>query len=203
VRALAKISNLSCRVRFSEARHSATGRLRSRRQGRRTAHGINDLPGRRSAPMPLGSGSVRTSERARREKEFQSPRRRRSAAGNRYIENLTRETARSAHRGPSWDPRGAPHGGGRSRAPRPTEGRDGLLRQLEVHYLSDPDPSLVFVLLVDHVDSKARPDAAALLAYAEERVVALNAAHAGDGPGPFLLLYREPRWNAAEACFMG
>jgi cyclic beta-1,2-glucan synthetase len=80
---------------------------------------------------------------------------------------------------------------------------DGLLRQLEVHYLSDPDPSLVFVLLVDHVDSKTRPDDAALLAYAEESVVALNTAHAGDGPGPFLLLYREPRWNAAEACFMG
>ncbi len=82
---------------------------------------------------------------------------------------------------------------------------DELLRQLEVHYLSHPDPSLAFALLVDHTDSEAKPDDAALLAYAEKRLGALNAAHAAHepgGPGPFHLLYRESRHNPAEGRFM-
>ncbi len=79
---------------------------------------------------------------------------------------------------------------------------DELLRQLEVHYLSHPDPALAFVLLVDHTDSDAKPDDAALLAHAEARIAELNAAHVPSGAGPFHLLYRESRWNPAEGRFM-
>jgi cyclic beta-1,2-glucan synthetase len=80
---------------------------------------------------------------------------------------------------------------------------DELLRQLEVHYLSHPDMALSFVLLVDHVDSAEKPDDAALLGHAEARLTALNQTYAGQGRGPFHLLYRESRWSPGEARFMG
>jgi cyclic beta-1,2-glucan synthetase len=80
---------------------------------------------------------------------------------------------------------------------------DDLLGQLEVHYLSNPDPSLAFALLLDHVDTKEVPDDAALLAYTESRLREMNLRHGRDGKGPFHVLYRESLWNPAESCFMG
>ena len=80
---------------------------------------------------------------------------------------------------------------------------DRLLVQLELHYLSTPDPSLAFALLTDHVDSPQRPDDQAILAHAEEVVRLLNAKYASAPPGPFHVLHRDAQWNAAEGCFMG
>lgn len=80
---------------------------------------------------------------------------------------------------------------------------DDLLGQLQVLYLSHPDPSLVFVLLADHVDTKEAPDDTALLEYAETKLRAMNQAHGKDGKGPFHVLYRESRWNPAEERYMG
>lgn len=79
----------------------------------------------------------------------------------------------------------------------------GMLRQLELHYLSNPDPMLGFALLTDYVDATELPEDGALLESAAEGIVSLNTKH-GDGvAGPFLLLHRESRWNPAEDRFMG
>jgi cyclic beta-1,2-glucan synthetase len=80
---------------------------------------------------------------------------------------------------------------------------DQLLAQLELHYLANPDPSLVFVLLADYVDSKQMPEDGALLAHAERALMALNQRYASEGRRPFHILYRTARWNEAEGVFMG
>ncbi|MGO9837707.1 MAG: GH36-type glycosyl hydrolase domain-containing protein [Polyangiaceae bacterium] len=78
-----------------------------------------------------------------------------------------------------------------------------MMRQVELHYLSNPDPRLRFALLTDDVDAKAMPESNALLESVAQRVASLNARHGKDGHGPFHLLHREPRWNPAEQRFMG
>ncbi len=80
---------------------------------------------------------------------------------------------------------------------------DGMLRQIELHFLSNPDPGLQFALLTDEVDSAAMPVDTSLVDLAARGIAALNAAHGAGGRGPFHLLHREPRWNPAEARFMG
>ncbi len=80
---------------------------------------------------------------------------------------------------------------------------DGMIRQIEQHYLASPDPLLQFALLTDDVDSKTMPQSEALIASASARVAALNDKHGKDAPGPFHLLHREPRWNPGEQRFMG
>jgi cyclic beta-1,2-glucan synthetase len=80
---------------------------------------------------------------------------------------------------------------------------DRLFAQLELHYLSSPDPSLAFALLTDHVDSPQKPDDRSILAHAEEIVRRLNAKYTSTPPGPFHVLHRQAQWNAAEGCFMG
>ena len=80
---------------------------------------------------------------------------------------------------------------------------DRLLAQLELHYLSSPDPSLAFVLLTDHVDAPELPDDADILAHAERIVRELNAKYASTSPAPFHVLHRESRWNSGERSFMG
>ncbi len=83
---------------------------------------------------------------------------------------------------------------------------DGMLRQIELHYLSNPDPRLEFALLTDDVDSKEKREDKALLESAARGIAGLNATYATRGEtraGPFHLLHREARWNAAEERFMG
>ena len=80
---------------------------------------------------------------------------------------------------------------------------DGMLRQIELHYLSNPDPRLGFALLTDDVDTKTIPADGALLESAARGISALNAKYGKDKRGPFHLLHRESRWNAAEERFMG
>lgn len=81
-----------------------------------------------------------------------------------------------------------------------------MLRQIELHYLANPDPQLQFALLTDAVDAKVLPkpsDDRALLESVSQGIVALNAKHGTDGAGPFHLLHREARWSAGEQRFMG
>jgi cyclic beta-1,2-glucan synthetase len=80
---------------------------------------------------------------------------------------------------------------------------DGMIRQIELHYLANPDPQLGFALLTDDVDADSMPRTTTLLETAEAAISALNARHGKSGSGPFHLLHREPRWNAAEQRFMG
>jgi cyclic beta-1,2-glucan synthetase len=81
-----------------------------------------------------------------------------------------------------------------------------MVRQLELHYLSNPDPQLQFALLTDDVDARALPNttgAPSLLEVAAQRIRLLNVKHGKDGHGPFHLLHRTPQWNPSEECFMG
>jgi cyclic beta-1,2-glucan synthetase len=80
---------------------------------------------------------------------------------------------------------------------------DGMLRQIELHYLSNRDPRLAFALLTDDVDSTTAKSDPSLLESAVRGIEALNAAHGSGGSGPFHLLHRESHWNAAEGRFMG
>ncbi len=80
---------------------------------------------------------------------------------------------------------------------------DAMVRQIELHYLSNPDPRIGFALLTDHVDSTTMPEDAGLLERAARGITSLNDRHGKDGNGPFHLLHRTPRWNPAEGCFMG
>jgi len=84
-----------------------------------------------------------------------------------------------------------------------TEDVTSMLRQLELHYLSNPDPELRFALLTDDVDSTAVPADATLLDHAASEIEALNTRHGTPGVRPFHLLHREARWNPAEERFMG
>ena len=79
----------------------------------------------------------------------------------------------------------------------------GMLRQIELHYLSNRDPRLEFALLTDDVDSLAMPSRTTLLESAARGITALNARYGEGNLGPFHLLHRESRWNAAEGMFMG
>src|ERR1019366_7017306 len=82
----------------------------------------------------------------------------------------------------------------------------GMLRQIELHFLSNPDPQLGFALLTDDVDATARPaqtDNGPLCDSASRGITALNAKHGVAGRGPFHLLHRRSRWNPAEERFMG
>ena len=81
-----------------------------------------------------------------------------------------------------------------------------MIRQIELHYLSNPDPALQFALLTDGVDAKALDDTEAndaLLASASLEIAALNTKHGSGGLGPFHLLHRDRPWNASEQRFMG
>ncbi len=80
---------------------------------------------------------------------------------------------------------------------------DRLFAQLELHYLSSPDPSLAFALLTDYVDAPQPPDDAEILAHAGQVVLRLNAKYGTGVSGPFHVLHRDAKWNAAEGCFMG
>jgi cyclic beta-1,2-glucan synthetase len=80
---------------------------------------------------------------------------------------------------------------------------DWMLGQIELHYLSNPDPRLEFALLTDDVDSETMPADATLLDGAAQGIDALNARYGKGKSGPFHLLHRAPRWNPAEELFMG
>lgn len=81
-----------------------------------------------------------------------------------------------------------------------------LVQRLESHRLSNPDPTLHFVLLSDHADGSAAvmPGDDAVEEALIEGIGALNARY-GDGPekGAFHLLHRPRRFNPAEECWMG
>ncbi len=90
---------------------------------------------------------------------------------------------------------------------------DNLIKQLEVHYLSNPQRGLCFALLSDYgdADSETRPEDADLLSYALQAIETLNARYArtnGDGVAAqpvrrFFLLHRRRLWNEAQGVWMG
>ncbi len=79
---------------------------------------------------------------------------------------------------------------------------DGLVEQLEQHYLRNPDPELVYGLLTDFADANQEVDAAdrRLLEYAESAIGAINARAERS---PFFLLHRRRQWNPSQGKWMG
>jgi cyclic beta-1,2-glucan synthetase len=82
---------------------------------------------------------------------------------------------------------------------------DEALHNLEVQYLSNPEPYLRFVLLGDFTDapSEHEPTDSAIVAAASEGIGVLNARYPGTGTGMFHLLHRPRQYDSGESCWMG
>ncbi|MGE5073673.1 MAG: GH36-type glycosyl hydrolase domain-containing protein, partial [Anaerolineae bacterium] len=80
-----------------------------------------------------------------------------------------------------------------------------LLRQLELHFVRNPDPNLHFALLTDLTDSprKHGPEASRLVEQAATGILALNEKYPRTTSGPFYLFHRDPKWNPQEERWMG
>ena len=81
-----------------------------------------------------------------------------------------------------------------------------LLRRLEAHRLSNPDAALEFVLLSDFADASQESVSvdADIVRALTSGIEELNARFANaKGHGPFHLLHRPRRFNAAQGCWMG
>ncbi|MEO8844646.1 MAG: glucoamylase family protein [Kofleriaceae bacterium] len=79
---------------------------------------------------------------------------------------------------------------------------DHLVEMLEVRFLANRDPNLAFALIGDYCDAPEQhmPDDAALLAYATQAIVALDAKY---HDVPFFLMQRDRRFNARDHLWMG
>ena len=82
---------------------------------------------------------------------------------------------------------------------------EDLVRNLEVHYLSNPKGEVSFALLSDWADSPHERTAAddALLDYARERIAELSQRYAHDGRSRFFFLHRARLFNASQGVWMG
>ncbi len=81
-----------------------------------------------------------------------------------------------------------------------------LVRELEMRYLSNPDPNLHFALLTDLPDSVTRPrenDTDPMVDLALELINGLNAEYSSSKAGCFFLLHRRRIFNARQGVWMG
>jgi cyclic beta-1,2-glucan synthetase len=78
-----------------------------------------------------------------------------------------------------------------------------LLQELELYYLSNPDPQLTYALLTDFGDAPAQnlPEDEQLLALARTGIENLNQKYAKTAP--FYLFHRQRQWNPSEGVWMG
>ena len=81
----------------------------------------------------------------------------------------------------------------------------GLIERMEMHRLRNPDASVQFALLSDHIDAPA--EHMPIDIEVEEELVSgirrLNALYGQGGDGPFHLLHRSRRFNPSEDCWLG
>jgi cyclic beta-1,2-glucan synthetase len=82
---------------------------------------------------------------------------------------------------------------------------DELIRNLEVHYLSNPHGAIHFALLSDWPDSQKEESEAdlAVFAYARQQIDMLGRRYSGDREKRFFLLHRRRLYNPQEGCWMG
>ncbi|MFH1445837.1 MAG: glycosyltransferase family 2 protein, partial [Chloroflexota bacterium] len=83
---------------------------------------------------------------------------------------------------------------------------ENLARQLEIHYLSNPQSGLKFALLTDFpdADSQSRPEDEDLLKQALQTIAMLDHKYVNNENGQrFFLLHRRRQWNASQATWMG
>ncbi len=80
-----------------------------------------------------------------------------------------------------------------------------LLEDLEVRYLANPDPNLLFALLTDFKDapSEIMPEDEELIAFSQRRIEELNNQYGKANNSTFLLFHRPRRWNAVNKVWMG
>jgi cyclic beta-1,2-glucan synthetase len=78
-----------------------------------------------------------------------------------------------------------------------------LLQELELYYLSNPDPSLTYALLTDFGDAPlpTMPEDEQLLALTIAGIKNLNKKYAHTSP--FYLFHRQRQWNPSEGVWMG
>lgn len=79
---------------------------------------------------------------------------------------------------------------------------DSLLENLEIRYLANREPNLLFALLTDFADAEAATTVRDedLVARAVQGIEVLNTRYAGS---PFYLFHRKREWNPAEGRWMG
>ena len=87
---------------------------------------------------------------------------------------------------------------------KPEQAR-GLVERLERHYLSNPDSSLTFALLIDFMDapSETMPHDTACIEALQKCIATVNATYCAAGPSRFYVLHRSRKFNASEGCWMG
>ena len=80
-----------------------------------------------------------------------------------------------------------------------------LVEGMEIRYLGNRDPNLLFALLTDLVDAseEAQPDDADLLRLVREGIRSLNARYSSEGVTVFHLFHRPRVWNPHERLWMG
>ncbi len=80
---------------------------------------------------------------------------------------------------------------------------DELLQELEMHYLRNPEPQLMFALLSDFADAphEHMSDDETLIAHARKGIETLNQKYSE--PMPFFLFHRARKWNPVEGVWMG
>ncbi|MFC4624727.1 GH36-type glycosyl hydrolase domain-containing protein [Daeguia caeni] len=82
---------------------------------------------------------------------------------------------------------------------------DEQIRNLEVHYLTNPRGEIYFALVSDWTDSQQEisPADMEIYEYAREEIAKLNAHYTGDGQPRFFLLHRRRLYNEKQSCWMG
>ncbi len=81
---------------------------------------------------------------------------------------------------------------------------DSMVDQLEIRFLANRDPNLLFALVTDAPDSDRETDEKDnLVDRCAERIRELNLRYAQEGPEPFLLLHRRRLYNESEKVWMG
>ncbi len=98
---------------------------------------------------------------------------------------------------------------------------ESLIHQLELHYLRNPEPGLLFALLTDFpdADNESMPEDKDLIQYAITAIEALNRKYGSllssddtgvnqadrhpDSPGIFYFLHRKRLWNSSERKWIG
>ena len=80
-----------------------------------------------------------------------------------------------------------------------------LLRQLELHYLRNPDRNLYFALLTDFPDAEQEilPGDDELVEFTRQGIRDLNRKYGLEGVNPFYLFHRRRQWNSQEGTWMG
>jgi cyclic beta-1,2-glucan synthetase len=86
-----------------------------------------------------------------------------------------------------------------------TEGIKLLVEALEVRFLGNRDEHLHFMLLTDFNDAKEEhmPEDTALVALAQQGIIALNERYSPKDYDIFFLCHRPRQWNASENVWMG